>query len=64
MKEELERLMNELVTMVYTNGRLEIDKHHGTDRYKQAILRMFEEKDKRIAELEGQVRMLQEKPLE
>ena len=51
----LERLMNELVTMVYTNGRLEIDKHHGTDRYKQAILRMFEEKDKRIAELEAQV---------
>jgi hypothetical protein len=55
---ELERLMNELVTMVYTNGRLEIDKHHGTDRYKQAILRMFEEKDKRIAELEAQVEKL------
>jgi hypothetical protein len=51
---ELERLIRKISSSAYVSGLNDTEHHEDEDKAKQAILKMFEEKDKKIAELEAQ----------
>ena len=55
---ELERLLRKISSSAYVSGLNDTEHHEDEDKAKQAILKMDEEKDKRISELEGRVSAL------